>query len=722
MASGNIDLALDLIATALVSHLARLISIDPQRIDPHKTSILDLGVDSLISIELRNWIMREFDTPVQASEILIDQNVYSLAEKIVSRLRDAFDSTDDSSSENNAIIGTPDSTEPDLTVSKSAIVETLKDGDAILSLPSLSFPPLMDILAHFNNSRKAIDCERDQKLTTDAIDKFLAGQGSYLHRVVERMSGGSISENYEHHIYLRRREPLQDYSTFSLIHPVTAPSHSQAIRATILTIAAMEYYRKLAAGQMAPDALHGRPLDTRPREWLFHATRRPGLVVDYMERFQETQTVVILRRGHVFEMSLPRRGETILPASVLSAFKSILNSSLETKPDVGTFTADERPNWADTRSKLQLWTENAYALSAIDRCAFIVCLDDGAPSTGGERHTQFLVNCPEDRLANRWYDRTFQIAVAANGVSAEVYEHTKMDGIDVRQLHHVLTQALFSDPGDSMNLDNSDSLSMAYPTKELYWKLDNEIVEQINHIQLRGSRYGVIDHSVLQIDALGANFLRSQHVLPNTTAHLTILLAMYIVDRRIRPAWEIVSLAPFSHGRIDWVQTVTPATKSFVEAAAAVTSSTKDERLRKDQQTSLRALFDAATAAHNRLIAKAANGHGFVRHMYALMGAMASISGDDDASSIFTTPAWDATRRGGPGQDLKIGFMPTEGQPSDEWDEGGFLMQGERGIYIHCAVEEHLVKFSVSARPEYMQQVCEGLRDAARLILRVIAS
>lgn len=721
MANGDMDIVEDLVITAIVSHLARLISVDPNRIDPNKTSILDLGVDSLISIELRNWLMREFDTPLQTSEILIDQNVSSLAMKIVSRLQVASRASDNDSSIDGTIIATPRSIDSD-TLSESAIVEPVLEVNAMVPLPSLPQPSLDSILDLFQRSRVAIDSADAQASTAESIRDFVASSGPSLHQVVAKMSETALVNSYEHQIYLKRREPLQDYSTFSLIHPVSAPSHSQIVRATVLTVAAIQFSRQLAAGTLAQDTLHGAPLDCRSREWLFNAIRRPGLKTDHMERFSESSYIVFLRRGHAFKMTFPKRGETLDPFSICWALEYILEVSEEPQPDISSFTADERSSWAAMRSELEHHhPENADALATIDRCAFVVCLDDEVPMTGGERHTQFLLNSGGSRLANRWFDKPFQLAVAGNGISAEVYEHTKLDGIDARQLHHALTQALFSELGEQ--LSSIGPASAPYQVDALKWKISEEAIRHINHIRLRGPLYGVLDHSVLRIGSLGSDLLRSRRVPPNSAAHLAVLLAMYMVDGEIRPAWEIVSLAPFSHGRIDWVQTVAPATKLFIEATAAAFSSSGDRSCTRDEKEQLKAMLDDAATAHNRLVSSAASGRGYVRHMYALLGAASESTdgGDAEIPSLFRSPAWNSTRRGGPGQDLKIGFMPTVGEQSEEWDEGGFLMEGERGVYIHCAVEEHHVKFSVSARSEYANLVCDALRRATRVISQVLA-
>ncbi|KAH7310813.1 hypothetical protein B0I35DRAFT_358447 [Stachybotrys elegans] len=85
MAGGDYDAAVGFIAQSFRLKLAHLISVDAQTINPLTTSLLSLGLDSLVAIELRNWISRDFNASLQSSEVLVDQTVYALAEKIASR-------------------------------------------------------------------------------------------------------------------------------------------------------------------------------------------------------------------------------------------------------------------------------------------------------------------------------------------------------------------------------------------------------------------------------------------------------------------------------------------------------------------------------------------------------------------------------------------------------------------------------------------------------------
>ncbi|KAI1812804.1 polyketide synthase [Poronia punctata] len=702
--SGDLEAVVSFITKAIISQLTTLISIDPSHVDAYHGSIINLGLDSLVAIELRNWITREFDASLQSSEIITDQPIRFLAQKVASRsrvvaARQVSNENTDSEGDNSSTNSTPPSTSPGLS-----------DDEDFFKLSPLPMPTLVETLSLFEESRLAIDDAEERNTTSLAIRAFIGGVGPALHSQLQRMEPGDIADAYERQVYLQRREPLIETGQFTFIHPPGAPAHSQPLRAAIITAAAVDFERRLTRNEIAEDTLNGEPLSIEGRDWLFYATRRPGFGVDCMERRAPNHTVAVLRRGHIFQLSLPATGHLDLPV-LHATFVKILKASHDVMPPICTLTADDRDSWAQNRQDLEGQMENEAALSCIDSAAFVVCLDDESPDGPGERYTQFLLNGAGRPLVNRWLDKTLQLIVTANGLSAETYEHTKLDGLDARALHTHLCLAILSHP-----VNQEMNSQVTYPLEEFSWASVPDIHERIEHISAHARSYGPLEYRTLDAAALGLSALRGTRSPPNATAHLTILLAMYLVDGEIRPAWEKVTLGTFARGRVEWVQTMSPEARAFVEAVAA---QSHDEAL-------LRALFNEATTAHARNIAAASRGYGAVGPLYALRGA-AEKEGRP-LPELFHTTAWDATRRGGPGQDIKIGFMRfTPEEENDNWPktgiqggEAGFLVPGNRGVYVHCNVQETHAQFAVSGKPAYVTDVCTALDRAIGIVDEIL--
>jgi len=345
--STNPDAVAKFITKAIVKQLATLISVDASHVDEGNGSIISLGIDSLVAIELRNWITREFEASLQSSEILTDQPVRALAQKVASRSRiilahgerEGEDKAETESGTDEAS-GYDNPTSPPTSTGSST-----DDVFPKLRLPPLPLPSLEDTLRLFEESRLAIDTAQDRSATSAAVRTFLQEPGPELYRQVQQTEVTDIADAYERQVYLERREPLPETGQFTFIHPINAPIHSQAERAAIVTVAAIEFARRLARNEVAPDMLHGEPLSAEGRDWLFYATRRPGIDVDTMERYAPNQTVAVLRRGHVFQISLPAADPLDLTA-VYATYIEIIKSSNKVVPSICTLTADERDSWA----------------------------------------------------------------------------------------------------------------------------------------------------------------------------------------------------------------------------------------------------------------------------------------------------------------------------------------------------------------------------------------
>ncbi|KAK6859569.1 polyketide synthase [Apiospora arundinis] len=772
--SGDNEAAVDYITVAICGQLAKLISVDVSRVNAGQSSMLELGLDSLVAIELRNWLMRTFDAPLQSSEIMDDQTIRALGAKVVSRSRLCNEKplTNGVNGHNEPRpepVSTTNSTSSQVDEGVESSVTSAADETPCL--PPLPTPSLHEALRMFEDSRRAIDSTKEQAITSKHVQSLTEGIGPSLQKMVENgdaiPSGSMVADGYERQIYLKRREPLQDYSEFTVGHPLDAPVHSQARRAAIVTIAAAEFARRLAAGQIPADTLHGMPMSGEARDWLFWSTRRPGAEVDRMERHVSPRphSVVVLRRGHVFELELPEQHIHLQVSGLEAAFEDILGLSEEPVHSLCSLTADNRKSWFLARSELETDTKNAKILQAIDTAMFVVCLDDESPMTSGKRHTQFLLGGQEHPFTNRWLDKPTQFAVTANGLSAGIFEHTKIDGLDVRTLHQHIVRALFADdhhhanchPADLQmaNGNSVDSSAIISPTPAPYrhlvrqhsWSPTPAVLQRVEEIQAECQKsYGYIDHRYFTAKQLSPGRLRASRTSPHATAHLASLLAVYLVDKDIRPAWEIVTLGTWAGGRIDWVQTVSPAVRSFLEMAAAPVAARTDTNGTnigdKSVHHVLRQRFHAAARGYSQAMAAAARGHGYVRHLYALLDAFtrsqqsvrgyndnnSNTNNDDDCNisckqndvpSLFRSHAWNSTRRGGPSQGLKIGFMP-DGEDTDDhpgaWDEGGFLMDGDDGVYLHCGIRGHGITFAVSAHPKYADAVCAALDRASSLI------
>ncbi|KAL4881183.1 hypothetical protein BJY04DRAFT_227866 [Aspergillus karnatakaensis] len=69
---------------ALAMRLARAIAISPEDVEPEKP-LSSYGVDSLMAVELRNWIVRELEAPVSVFEIMGGVSIAGIADVVVQK-------------------------------------------------------------------------------------------------------------------------------------------------------------------------------------------------------------------------------------------------------------------------------------------------------------------------------------------------------------------------------------------------------------------------------------------------------------------------------------------------------------------------------------------------------------------------------------------------------------------------------------------------------------
>ncbi|KAI1748688.1 polyketide synthase [Xylaria castorea] len=726
-ANGDHSSLVEFIAHSIATRLIQILSTDAMRIHSENGSILDLGLDSLVAIELRNWIMQKFDAPLQSSEIILDQTIRKLAEKVSERSRKSPVGLNGQTRSSTA-------QEPSL-----ASLSNQHSSDHQVILPRLPLPNLTDTLQLFQESRRAIDSEADQRSLGEAISAFLQMHGTKVQRQLEHLEPDAIADNYDRQVHLERRGPAQDGS-FVFIHPIEAPPHSQAMRAAIVTVAAMHFARDLVSGKLDAGTARFMKMKNNSCDWLFYATRRPEIKVDRNVRFPPNQTVVVLSRGHVFQLGLGDSGQPLSLSAMHASYLAILELSSQTKDRVCILTADERNSWAMLRRSLESDPGNADTLSSLDKCAFIVCLDEEAPGTAGERYTQFLHNGRDRPFANRWMDKSVQFAVTMNGLSSGIYEHSKFDGLDARLLHRHVVKALMSSNRSptlsehTVNHTFTDPAPKSYPMRELFWSYGHDAKERIQHLEAEfhsSPSYGPIDHQHVRVEGLGRAFLRGRGISPNATANIIVIVALFLVDGRLRAAWETVSLAGFARGRRDYIQTVTPAMREFVEAITTTIKGYDDlNAVDRSTRVQARSLFREAARMHVKMVAMASQGGGFVHHLYAVRGLLTRTGYEQtNLPALFQTSAWHATKWRGTGQGIKISFEPSEEDESMDsaerglyrWREAGFRVQGKDGVLVHCDVSENHTSISVSARPGYADLVCPAIQRAANVIKYLLA-
>ena len=347
-----------IIISAVKGQLSSLLSIDAENIDVD-SPMENLGLDSLIAIELKAWISRSLQASIQTSEILDTPNIRSLVTAVAKR---STFFTSYRIPQNGSIEGRETSE-----IQNLASINGQAPRDT--NLPQ---PPLADIessLQFYLYSIRAFCSEKQLRKTTTAIQDFQkpGGLGSKLqNRLLERANKPGVDswlyELYNNHVYLKQRAPVSPWGFFFGSHPSSKTSHGQAERAAIISETTFRFKQQLEVGEIEPDLLNEQPLCMNTLQWLFNSIREPRTSVDTMHKFPSHDYLVAMRHGHFFKIALKKGQERVSYLNLKATFQAILDRGLEYGPSIAALTADDRDSWAKVTnlSSLMMSSEAKY--------------------------------------------------------------------------------------------------------------------------------------------------------------------------------------------------------------------------------------------------------------------------------------------------------------------------------------------------------------------------
>ena len=302
------------------------------------------------------------------------------------------------------------------------------------------------------------------------------------------------------------------------------------------------------------------------------------------------------------------------------------------------------------------------SMQTIEAAAFVVCLDEAKPVDSEERFRQFLFGDG----SNRWYDKTLQIVVCDNGVSATICEHATLDGLSVEPLHDFINRAIseYERPSQS-NVNDQELIAIATPDRIPLTSneaIDDYALRLSQRFQTVTLRYSFAN---VEIPNFGNDFFSRQKCPVQSGIQLAIQLASRRFFGYSPPALETVSMAPFRKGRVEVHHIIQPPVAKFLEAATE-----------PDIPSSrLRTMAFEAAKGHAKSLSRASKGHGFSRHMLALEWM---IREGESTPKLFESPVYARMK---PGKVLTSAFKTG-------WLEGGFVYPVPGSILVYFEIKD----------------------------------
>ncbi|KAI9374460.1 Choline/Carnitine o-acyltransferase-domain-containing protein [Aspergillus egyptiacus] len=656
-----------IIAETIVKKISALTLADNQALDLMKP-LSALGLDSLVSVELRNWIARTFECAVKVSDILQSDSSVGLARFVCQQSKSSV----------LADLG-------EMTVSTEATVSTPCEVES--SPPQLPLPKLNDTIQRYLTSVVPLASETELETTSRLTADFLrkGGFGETLQqRLIDLQNAGGhwLHEIYQNATYLEDRRPLMPFTSYFAAHPSTARG-SPARTAAIISWAAFQFKRLLDQGSLKAERIADGAICMDSYRWMFNACRMPGSDVDAVTKWPSQDFLVAMRRGHLFKLPLCVAGRPAAVDELAAGFEGIIRrADLHQGEYVGVLTRDTRDRWHQHRNAIiDLCDANKSTVEAVESADFIVCLDAATPTTAEERSRQVWYGDG----SNRWYDKPVQFVVCDNGASGFVGEHSMMDGLTTRRLNEHIIQAL----GDRSQSDSSTTESLEVSLLPI--TVTPQLQQQIDALH-SGFPKAMEPVRVTMVDCpeYGTGFIKERKYNPNAFVNMILQVAVQKLYGGLVATYEPVSLASFSRGRLDICRVVTSQVHSFCKAMA---------QDRHDKAV-CRTLLQAAIKQHNRLVASAGKGQGIDNHLMALQRMVRE---GEEMPSIFTDPSFVRSSH--------YTLCTTSLESSS--DEIGFYPVVDDGWGISFILRESRIRLSViSANPEH-DEFCRLLHEAA---------
>ncbi|XP_033108263.1 choline O-acetyltransferase-like [Anneissia japonica] len=506
-------------------------------------------------------------------------------------------------------------------------------------LPPLPVPPLIESLELYLRSTKPLLTEEQYKTTEEIVTKFgeMGGSGQKLQ--TKLCEYAKCKSNWAYNwwlddMYLRARLPLVVNSNPGMVFPKQQfEDRNQQLKFAARLISGILDYKVIIDARALPvdRARHnkpGQPLCMEQYYRLFSSYRVPGIVKDELVApsvsvMPEPEHIIVVCRNQFFVLDVIINFKRLSEQDLSSQLKRIVHiaTSSSTTPPIGLVTGDGRTEWAHARMRLMEDSTNRDSLDMIERCIFVLCLDENMD------HPPTDINKPMDKedvplakqmlhgggselnSGNRWFDKTMQFIVGEDGSCGLNYEHSPSEGVAVVQLVEHLLRYIDSDTHRRRLIRAQSICELPYPRK-LRWKLSSDTLIDIDNARIKTDRLvHNVDLKLLRFTEFGKGFPKSQNMSPDAFVQLALQVTYYSMYGHLISTYESASTRRFHEGRVDNIRAASQEALEFARAIKGDRLATLEEKMK---------LMRKAIKAQTDFCIRTIMGQGFDCHLLGL--------------------------------------------------------------------------------------------------------
>jgi carnitine O-acetyltransferase len=445
--------------------------------------------------------------------------------------------------------------------------------------------------------------------TRRAVDEFRqpGGRGEVLQQRLLRRSEDTAQDNWLEPFwddwYLCDDTPLVVNVSPGFV--LSGSERPQVDRAAGLLSAALRF-KALVDGELLEPDLEGgaaRCMSEYPR--VLGSTRIPGATRDRLERHPESRHVVVVRKHRLYSLDvLDESGRAYAVEDLERALRRIVAGPENPGLPVGVLTTGRRRTWARVREEhLESGSPAARAsLAAVETAILLLVLEhEAAPPRARSSEAARLMLHGDAR--GRWFDKSIQLVVAANGVAGFCMEHAGFDGSTAQRLADFLVEHEIVPP------DGAASRRRDLVAAELALEPTRELAARTGQAERRADALvGRTDLAVLAFEDFGKDEIAGLGLSPDGFVQMALQLAFFSLTGTVASTYESVDTKRFLHGRTEAMRSVSPESVAFVRALGGSPR----------RRAAAARLLRAAVASHTATVRRCKEGRGVDRHLLGL--------------------------------------------------------------------------------------------------------
>mmetsp|Transcript_45820 Transcript_45820/g.115389 ORF Transcript_45820/g.115389 Transcript_45820/m.115389 type:complete len:799 (+) Transcript_45820:296-2692(+) len=501
------------------------------------------------------------------------------------------------------------------------------------TMPALPVPALSATVARYLTTVSPLMDKADFDETAAMARNFLAGEGPKLQRYLTLKSWTSsnyVTDWWEKYVYLRGRTPLMINSNYYILDlELSIPVATQSARAAVVTSSYLQWRELIATEHLPPQLLRGLvPLCMEQHRRAFNTTRIPGRDMDHYDVHTYSSHLAVLCNGKWYRLDVVDRSLRRLTVWELEAqFAAIIAHAHEEAPGspstalsdseaesmLAAFTADDRTTWANVRERFFSDGVNKRSLSAIEKAAFVVVLDDFQSDDYSERARHLF----HGTGSNIWFDKSMTLIVDRDGKVGVNGEHGWADAPVLAQIHEAAVFSHFFEhrlDSDGQLVPSPDPqvatlVKALRPPKRLVWSFTDAFKEEIRASFGRArALIDNVDHLIMEFNEFGKGLPKKLGMSPDGFIQMALQLAFFRDQGRFALTYESSLTRLYREGRTETIRSLSEQSAAWVRAMESADATLEEKR----------ALLRDAVEQHQAYYRDAMCGKGIDRHLFAL--------------------------------------------------------------------------------------------------------